>query len=61
MVDEQLLDYFEEIEKDISRKDCLIRRNMPLELEGIPGNMVDIIKLFSIHSHKYRCNFRCLY
>ena len=34
---------------------------MPYELDGIPENNVDIIKLYSQHSHKYRQNYRCLY
>jgi hypothetical protein len=53
-LDKQLQEYYALIDEDITRQDCIIRRNMPNELQGIPENMVDIIKLYGKESRKYR-------
>ena len=61
ILDDQLKEYLANINQKVSQKDCIIRRNMKFELQDIPENMVDIVKLYSDTTLKYRSIFRCLY
>ena len=53
---QQLLEYQD---NDITPNKCFLRRNIENELEGVPENMVDIIKTHKKSTGKYSEKFRC--
>lgn len=52
--DPQLVEYFKFDKWAYDLRSCILRRNVEFELDEIPVNMVEIIKILNNHSHKYK-------
>ena len=52
--DQQIIEFFHLNGDEMKAKDCIIRKNVEYELEGISADMIEIIKILNNHSNKYK-------